>query len=166
MLAVDPGSEESAILTFRPDPSLHGGGAVEDWAKAPNAKVLADLRNARGVISGLVIEVVQPRGQPLYSQLIDTSIWVGRFVEAWGGPWHRVSREQVKRHLLGGAGKGGDPNVRAALVDRFGGIAAIGKKANPGPLYGLSKDGWAALAVAVTYADLGPAGISPNRSSK
>ena len=40
-------------------------------------------------------------------------------------------------------------------IDKFGGSkeTAIGKKANPGPLYGVKKDIWAALAVAVTWAE-------------
>ena len=36
-----------------------------------------------------------------------------------------------------------------------GKAAAIGTRANPGPLHGISKDVWAALAVAVVYADQG-----------
>jgi len=48
------------------------------------------------------------------------------------------------------------------LIDRYGGVggkrAAIGLKASPGPLHGVSKDVWAALAVAVTYADQRAAG--------
>lgn len=39
-----------------------------------------------------------------------------------------------------------------ALIDRFGGKdAAIGRKATPGPLYGITKDLWSALAIAITY---------------
>jgi hypothetical protein len=34
-------------------------------------------------------------------------------------------------------------------------VTAIGRKAAPGPLYGISRDVWSALAVAVTYADRG-----------
>jgi hypothetical protein len=32
-----------------------------------------------------------------------------------------------------------------------GGSAAVGRKASPGPLYGISRDVWSALAIAVTY---------------
>jgi hypothetical protein len=31
-------------------------------------------------------------------------------------------------------------------------VTAIGRKASPGPLYGISRDVWSALAIAVTYA--------------
>jgi len=61
----------------------------------------------------------------------------------------------VKLHLCGSA-RAKDTNIRQALIDRYGGSAAIGKKAAPGPLYGVSKDVWSALAVAVTAADTLP----------
>ena len=41
-----------------------------------------------------------------------------------------------------------DANIRQALIDRYGGPGAIKKG---GPLYKVSKDAWAALAVGVTY---------------
>jgi hypothetical protein len=30
-------------------------------------------------------------------------------------------------------------------------VTAVGRKANPGPLYGISRDVWSAIAIAVTY---------------
>ena len=45
-----------------------------------------------------------------------------------------------------------DANVRQAILDRFGGkAAAIGRKRQPGPLYGIAGDLWAALAVGITW---------------
>jgi hypothetical protein len=45
-----------------------------------------------------------------------------------------------------------------ALLDRFGGKSqAVGLKAHKGPLYGISRDVWSALAIALTARDLGPA---------
>jgi hypothetical protein len=46
----------------------------------------------------------------------------------------------------------------AGQYDRFGGSAAVGRKAAPGPLYGISRDVWSALAIAVTYT-LRPEGV-------
>ena len=47
-----------------------------------------------------------------------------------------------------------DANIRQAIIDRFGGkAAAIGTKKNPGPLYGVSGDVWAAIAVGLTWQD-------------
>jgi len=68
----------------------------------------------------------------------------------------REERKRVVRHLTGTM-KGGDVNVRAALIDRYGGIggkeAAIGTKASPGPLHGVKADCWAALGLACTWYD-------------
>lgn len=38
-------------------------------------------------------------------------------------------------------------------------MTAIGSKAAPGPLYGISRDVWSALAVAVTYAIAPPQAV-------
>jgi hypothetical protein len=58
----------------------------------------------------------------------------------------------VKLHLCGSS-RAKDPNVRTALLDRFGGAGAKGTKAAPGPLYGIAADLWSALAIAVTWTD-------------
>ena len=50
-----------------------------------------------------------------------------------------------------------EPAGRGALIDRYGGDggkrAAVGLKATPGPLYGVKKDVWSALALVVMYAE-------------
>ena len=58
----------------------------------------------------------------------------------------------MKLTLCGDA-RAKDPNIRAALIDRWGGskAAAVGTKKSPGPLYGFKSDMWAALAVAETF---------------
>ena len=74
-------------------------------------------------------------------------------------------------HLCGSA-KAKDSNIRQAIIDRYGGDPkrCIGTKKAPGPLYGISADQWAALALALTAAenpdiryDLG---IQPERKKK
>lgn len=156
ILAIDPGSERSAWLLYSTELP-----AVLAFAKEPNEEILEALRSGdlditRGV--GLVvIEWTAPRGMPASAQLFETLWWAGRFAEA-AQPTQveRLERQHVKKHLLGRT-NGTDTNIRAALIDRFGGIggkaAAVGLKATPGPLYGISADVWAALGVAVTWAD-------------
>lgn len=156
ILAIDPGSEQSAFVLLE-------AGLPRDFDKLPNEMLLADLRADRGwqprkTASVIVIEFTAPRGMPASAQLFETLWWAGRFAEACHSA--RVERQQrdgVKEHLLGKRA-GNDAQIRAALIDRFGGIGgkerAIGRKAAPGPLYGLRADCWAALAVAVTWADL------------
>jgi hypothetical protein len=164
ILAIDPGSEQSAWVlygTASRRPTAHG-----IW---PNAELLGRLRNNDSLLTigaaAMVIEWMQPRGRPTSAQEMETLYWIGRFVEAaeYGArssvPWpvHRLPRLKVKMALCGFA-NAKDGNIIAALVDRFGGVggrrAAVGVKAQPGPLYGITNDRWQALALAVAWADL------------
>ena len=49
-----------------------------------------------------------------------------------------------------------DSNIRQAILDRYpttggGKCPQVGTKKEPGPLYGVSKDVWAAIGVGLTY---------------
>ena len=104
-----------------------------------------------GLPDVVVIEKVESYGMAVGAEVFDTVLWAGRFAEAA----HRVPvvmlpRRAVKLALCGDS-RAKDANIRQALIDRFGGSAAIGRKAAPGPLYGISRDVWSALAIAVTY---------------
>jgi hypothetical protein len=168
VLAIDPGTEQSAWLVYhngRPVPHRFG-----IW---PNDDLLGHLRNGfdMGTIEGsfarpdvVVIETIEPRyGLQMGWSTLDTARWVGRFEEA-GSRWAPVvllKRSEILRRLgivtsprKGEKRVSADSGVRQALTDRFGGKdAAIGLKASAGPLYGISKDVWSALAIAVSYAD-------------
>jgi hypothetical protein len=157
ILAIDPGSEQSAWLVYN-----GGTGGIRAFAKQPNGEVLANLRQGVSIqVDVGIIEWTAPRGMPASAELFETLWWAGRFAEALAGheqptPVERLQRAAVKKHLCG-ATNAKDPNVRQALIDRFGGIggkaAAIGRKATPGPLYGIGTDVWSALAIAVTWSD-------------
>lgn len=159
VLAIDPGSTRSAWLVFDTRlgrPTLHG--------ITPNEELLERIRfNDSGVTINTdraVIEWMQPRGMPTSAEEFEALFWIGRFVEAWdqrfGTTLRRLTRLKVKQHLCG-SNKANDSNIRAALIDRFGGVdgkeAAVGRKAAPGPLYGIAADVWAALGLAVTDVD-------------
>ena len=99
----------------------------------------------------VVIEKIESYGMAVGAEVFDTVFWAGWFAEAV----HRVPvvllpRRAVKLALCGDS-RAKDANIRQALLDRFGGSAAVGRKASPGPLYGISRDVWSALAIAVTY---------------
>ena len=70
--------------------------------------------------------------------VFDTVWWAGRFAEA-ASRVHVVMlpRRAVKLALCGDS-RAKAANLRQALLDRFGGSAAVGRKAAPGPLYGSS----------------------------
>lgn len=169
ILAIDPGSIESAWLIL-------ADGRPERFAREPNERLRDRLRwyldepatlpefrtqSDEGLVADVVvIETIQPRGERLYSQVVEMLQWAGRFAEAaYPTPVHFLSREAIKRYLCPpnpevkrrGAAKDGD--VWASLVERFGGgpDVAVGVKASPGPLYGIHSDVRAALAVGVAY---------------
>lgn len=150
VIAIDPGYRQSARL-------IYDGTAIVGHAKADNQDTLDWLIEHRSDDAVLVIEEMQ-----LFSshggvgrEIFDSVRWSGRFQQAWQP--HRVDlmlRGKVRAHLR--CSKGGDPAVRQALIERFGPYKedAIGKKASPGPLYGLTADRWSALAIAVVWWDL------------
>jgi len=147
-LAIDPGATESAWLVYNPATS-----GVRAFAKVPNEHIVAFMRGGLSPeVTDVVIEKVEGYGMPVGVEVFDTVYWSGRFAQAADPlPVHRIGRKAVKLHLCGSM-RAKDPNVRQALLDRFG-PDAIGRKAAPGPLYGISGDVWSALAVAVTWAD-------------
>lgn len=151
LLAIDPGSELSAFLV------LSRAGMPLSFGKVPNEELRVFLRHDDSA-PVVVLEFMSPRGMPTSRQEMETLYWAGRFAEAaWPTPVERITRDDVKYHLCGRRARVNDVHVRAALIDRFGGIrgkeAAIGRKAAPGPLYGIAADAWAALGLAVTYLD-------------
>jgi hypothetical protein len=155
LLAIDPGPEQSAwalynVLSLRPF----------DWAKIPNHQLLSLLDDTRA--ETMAIEMVASYGMAVGRDVFETCVWAGRFIERWrvGAPHRlrhtevrRIYRRDVKLHLCNSM-KAKDTNIRQALIDRYGGKdKAVGLKATPGPLYGLTKDCWSALGVAITASE-------------
>jgi hypothetical protein len=164
ILAIDPGPHESAWLLYnvvKEQPYSQG------WGFTTNDNVLDVIKNHASMAvapraSILAVEMIQHygTGMPAGAEIFDTCVWIGRFIETWRqhaaatDPFHLVKRIAIKMYLCGSV-RTKDANVRQALIDRWGGKAkAIGRKAEPGPLYGISGDIWSALAVAVTQAEL------------
>lgn len=153
LLAIDPGSEESALLIYDSDTAT-----PTRWLKAGNDLQAAVLIAKEWEYDQVAIEMVASYGMAVGATVFDTCVWIGRFIEvaALGVrrvPWELVYRREVKLHICGSS-RAKDANIRQALIDRYGGKdKAIGKKATPGPLYGMSGDCWSALGVAVTVAE-------------
>lgn len=145
ILALDPGPAETGFV-------LYDGLKVRESGVLDNAQVLLQLRQDwRQRADELVVEMIASYGMPVGREVFETCVWIGRFTEAWRSPdaVRLVYRKDVKLHLCGTT-KAKDPNVWQALLDRFGGVDAVGRKAAPGPLYGVKSHARAALAVAVT----------------
>jgi len=126
----------------------------------------------------LVLELLRSYGNVVGATIIDTAEWGGRFIEAFGGQFCRMTRKEVASRLCG-TGRAGDKEVRQAVIDLYGGkdIAIGGPRCKrchgkgkvgrehlecprcggsgwehpPGPLRDLSRDMWSALALTLAY---------------
>lgn len=177
VLAIDPGSEHSALVLF--DVDLY----------RPVAAKILPSREAIGHIiamgpGAMAVEMIASYGMAVGKSVFETCVWIGRFIQAYRMTMSEeadlITRMQVKMHICQHP-RAKDSNIRQALIDKFGGdrkaIGGIrcgkckgkgwfgagrpvcpkcgGEKWDvaPGPLRGITKDMWSALAVAVTWAD-------------
>jgi hypothetical protein len=133
ILAVDPGTDQSAFV-------LWDSHAKEILNKGilKNIQMVAYIQQTE--FNDLVIEMIASYGMPVGKEVFSTCVWIGRFYQASLYPCHLIYRKEVKMHLCGNM-RAKDPNIRQALIDM------LGKEATKG----VSKDVWAALAVAITY---------------
>ncbi len=87
LCGVDPGPTHSAyaIVATRGQVA-HVSGA----AYLPNDALLKgigfDRDDTTRPQSMLVIEEMEARGMPLAQECLDTCVWAGRIIQAWGGP--------------------------------------------------------------------------------
>jgi len=145
ILAIDPGTTQSAIIVW-------------DGEKILDAKILLnqdllEMIYRDCVCSDMVIEMFQGFGMSVGATVFETVFWIGRFCEAWKGPFHRIFRKDVKIHLCNNM-RAKDSNISQALRDRFGEKPT---KSRPNPVYGgfkLKRDQWQAFGLAVTWMDL------------
>lgn len=159
ILAIDPGPEQTAWMLYDEETNK-----PVEFDKADNDVVASQFttfayQNYRPRVA---IEMVASYGKPVGKEVFETCVWIGRFIETslqtFGAKPSLVYRADVKMNLCHCTAKVTDAVIRQALIDRFGPgkEKAIGKKKTPGPLYGISADEWAALALAVTFADKNP----------
>jgi len=155
---LDPGPEQSAIVVYHAP--REGPALVFKHQTLYNLELLAWLQHHAVEDALLVIEQIENMGMVVGASVFETVFWSGRFASRWedangGARWERLSRRKIKLALCGSM-QAKDPNIRHALLDRWGSSRerAIGTKKVPGPLYGVVGHEWAALAVAVAWADL------------
>ena len=147
VIGVDPGTTETALVEFT-------GLSVVFADISPNESVVRRLRDWQAVRPVLVIEEFESYGMAVGREVFRTIRWAGNFEALWyPGRVEFLPRRIIKQHICHTA-RATDANIRTELIDRFGGPEkAIGKKKEPGPLYGIKSHAWAALAVAVTWYD-------------
>lgn len=154
VIGIDPGTTESAYVIL-------DNGHPTAFGKIPNAELLDKVYRwpAETTNTTLAIEMIASYGMAVGAEVFETCVWIGRFGQAWrhygGDDPLVVYRRDVKLHLCQSP-RAKDGNVRQAIIDRFGGKElAIGRKATPGPLYGMSADVWQAMGVALVVVDGG-----------
>ena len=156
ILGIDPGPSTSGMVLYDPDDRR----VIKSWKEADEAEVQHYVRGMyRGIRSGLQRQVVVEQvsaGPRMGASLLETQLFAGRIVgwcDAWGIPVDALYRRDVIRALGCTAKKPSrDSQVRATLIERHGGSTAIGKKAEPGPLYGVASHAWQALGLVYAYA--------------
>ncbi len=148
ILAIDPGNIKSAFVLMGADYKPAEFGILENEQLLLQMEELFEAEN----IETVVIEKIASYGMAVGATVFDTCIWIGRFAEkavSSGCEVEYILRAEEKMNLCHSM-KAKDANIRQALIDRFG---EVGTKRSPGWFYGVSKDIWAAIAVAVTYLD-------------
>ena len=155
VFAIDPGTDKSAWVIYDSE-----GGQLIRAGIDQNVDLLKGLReeNVESTWGVMVIEMIKSYGNVMGDSVLQTCVWIGRFSEACH--LHRIEyihRKAIVTQLCHNS-RAKDSNVRQALIDRFsagkGETVAIGKKGAEGPLYGVKKDMWAALAVAVAWCEI------------
>jgi len=144
IFAIDPGPLESAFVRW-------DGKRVIEHSKWRNGDLLFRLANDFNPADVLLVEMVENYGKPAGKDLFETAVMVGAFMNAGAGMAgrHRVLRRTVKYwHCR--TMKAGDTEIRATMIAKIG---APGTKDKPGPTYGVSRDQWAALALAVYWTE-------------
>ena len=162
ILAIDPGTIRSAYVVY--EWSGCAVGSVLAHGIYSNDKILSVVATTHH--DHMAIEMIASYGMAVGATVFETCVWIGRFIQKDACNWrqpHRdgahtkVYRKDVKMHLCGSP-RAKDANVRQAIIDMYpatggGKTPQVGTKSKPGPLYGVSKDVWAALGVAITYRD-------------
>jgi hypothetical protein len=169
LLAIDPGNVYSGWVMFNTKLRI-----PEAFGKDLNKHVLRTIQRLQ--YDRLFCEFPVPRGQSISIQipgkgfirkgsgqtvswqLYETCYWIGQFqvihmLTHKGVPFIRINRMDVKMFLTGNAGAK-DANVRAAIMEKYGGKElAVGNVKKPGPLHGMKADVWQSLAIALYVED-------------
>ena len=151
ILAIDPGPVTCGVVVYDPQARR----VLRSWKADPVEEVLTTIsawKLREGSRLLVAIERVQSTGQSGAS-LLQTSEVVGRLQQRALDLVISVvllyRREVCSALHVHGAGK--DAQVRQRMIEIHGGSKeiAVGRKANPGPLYGVASHAWQALGLAV-----------------
>jgi hypothetical protein len=165
VLGLDPGTWETAYVGWDQETNK-----IIEHGFVPNEELLSWFREGQQQYTHVGIEMIASYGMPVGKTTFETCLVIGRIIEIitehiksdrhgrtmsqqWRPSWRLCYRKQVTKHVCSGRGAG-DTNVRRAVMDLFPAIGGgkepvVGIKSQPGPLFGISKHKWPALAVAI-----------------
>lgn len=158
IIAIDPGTEKTAWVVMDSDTRQ-----IIDHGITDNHKMFEVLNLAQGSpdvghhnVKHMAIEMIASMGMAVGQSVFETAVWIGRFIQEWityGNTYELIYRADEKLHLCNNP-RAKDSNIRVSILDSYSidehgdRIDPVGNKRNPGPLYGISKDVWSAIAVA------------------
>jgi len=146
ILALDTGTTQTGFCVVSQDTLK-----PVKFGKINNEDILTQI-NLMPEGSVVVLEQFKSYGMSIGQSTMDAIQWNGRFIQRAIDKGFRtdiVARMEEKMNLCKN-GKAKDSNIRQALIDRFG---EVGTKNAQGWFYGVSKDMWSAIAIAVTWSD-------------
>ena len=157
ILAIDPGPKVSGwVLVDKDTLEVLASGSATPTADV--IKIVDDLffigdNGETHFFDYLACEMIASYGMAVGAEVFETCVQIGRICRTWeqstGKNVILVKRQEAKMHLCHSP-KAKDANVMQAVKDKLG---EVGTKKNPGPLYGISKHAWAALAVGIYAAE-------------
>lgn len=156
IIGIDPAPSQSAVVVYN-----HDCRQVLYALTLPNVDVIRELRNLTMLLRmppTVVIEWINNMGLPVGNSVFETCRQIGRMEAAFIREGWRVellSRNAIRMQLCGRTAGVNDAVIAQAVINRFGEDRqqAVGTKKNPGPLYGIKRDLWQALAVAIAWAE-------------
>jgi len=160
ILAIDPGTTQSAFVIYN---------TYEKTIIEKNIFLNIDTRSyPKNKYDVLVIEQIKSYGNIMGDSVLETCVWTGRFIEIFKSKATSKHSILIPRKTITtavcGTSRAKDKNVRQAIIDYFREHKkeddVIGTKKNPKYLYGIKRDLWSALAVAIAF----DSGLSRNNT--
>ena len=159
IVAIDPGNEYSAYAVM----AERSGRDYEllEFGKYLNRECMTrvlDWLDRAVAPDRVVVERVASYGMAVGREVFETCEWIGRFSQEAEKyvPVEYIYRKDEKMTLCGNM-TAKDANIRQALIDRFATKdlkKGKGTKKDPDYFYGVSKDCWSAIAIAVSWLDM------------
>jgi len=146
IFTIDPGPKQSAFLKWDSEhETITSFGIVENDELLKMVRLIQPYEQ-------IVCEMIQSFGMPVGKEIFETVLFIGQVKEASLNAGHSLNliyRKEIKQHFCN-TNRATDSNIRCVLIDRFG---PPGTKKQQGKLYGIKKDIWSALALAVYFSD-------------